>query len=85
MDVRETALLPFFLHQLTIDYFKQLNISTVGNGTVGASITGPTSGYNPSLSRSFVVFFLFLYKLSANMNNLYATTGNQDTFLDYNR
>jgi hypothetical protein len=52
-----------------IDYFKQLNMLTVGNGTAGASGTGPASGYNLKLSRLFV---LFLYRLSANMNNLYA-------------
>jgi hypothetical protein len=33
VDVCGTALLPFFLHQLTIDYFKYLNMSTIGNGT----------------------------------------------------
>jgi hypothetical protein len=71
-DVRGTALLPFFLHQLTIDYFKQLNMLTVGNGTVGASGTSPASGYNLKLSRLFDVFVLFLYRLSTNTNNLYA-------------
>jgi hypothetical protein len=71
-DVRGTALLSFFLHQLMIDYFKQLNTSTVGNGTAGASGTGPASGYNLKLSHLFVVFVLFLYKLSANTNNIYA-------------
>jgi hypothetical protein len=55
-----------------IDYFKQLNMSTVGNGTVSASGTGPASGYNLKLSRLFIVFILFLYRLSANTNNLYA-------------
>jgi hypothetical protein len=55
-----------------INYFKQLNTSTVGNGTVGASGTGPASGYNLKLSHLFVVFVLFLYKLSANTNNIYA-------------
>jgi hypothetical protein len=71
-DVRGIALFPFFLHQLTIDYFKQLNMSIVGNGTASASGTGPASGYNLKLSHLFVVFVLFLYRLSANMNNLYA-------------
>jgi hypothetical protein len=70
-DVRGTAQLSFFLHQLTIDYFKLLNMSTVGNGTVGASSTSPTSWYNLTLSHLFVVFILFLYRLSTN--NLYAT------------
>jgi hypothetical protein len=69
-----TALLPFFLHQLTIDYFKQINVSTVGNDTVGASGTSPSSGYNLTLSRLFIVFVLFLYRLSTNTNNLYAAT-----------
>jgi hypothetical protein len=71
-DVLGTALLPFFLHQQTIDYFKQLNMSTVGNGTAGASGTGPVSWYNMKLSHLFVVFVLFLYKLSVNTNNLYS-------------
>jgi hypothetical protein len=65
------VLLPFFLHQLTTDYFKQLNMSTVGNGTAGASGIDHTSGYNLTLSRLFIVFILFLYKLSANTNNHY--------------
>jgi hypothetical protein len=55
-DVRGTALLPFFLHQLTIDYFKQLNMLTVGNGTAGVSSTGPGSEYNPKLSRLFIYY-----------------------------
>jgi hypothetical protein len=43
-DIRGTALLSFFMHQLTIDYFKLLNMLTVvRNGTTGASNTGPTS------------------------------------------
>jgi hypothetical protein len=62
-DICETTLLPFFLHQLTINYFKQLNMSTVG--------TGPFSGYNLKFSRLFIVFVLFLYRLSVNSNNLY--------------
>jgi hypothetical protein len=41
-DIRGIALLLFFLHQLTINYFKQLNMSTIGNGTAGASGTGLT-------------------------------------------
>jgi hypothetical protein len=61
-----------FLHQLTIDYFKQLNISTIENGTTDASGTDHASGYNLKLSRLFVVFVLFLYRLSANTNDLYA-------------
>jgi hypothetical protein len=69
MDIRGTALLPFFLHQLKIDYFKQLNMSTVGNNTAGASSTGSASGYNLELSCLFVVFFLFLHGLSANSTN----------------
>jgi hypothetical protein len=72
-DVRGTALLLFFLHQLMIDYFKQLNMSTVGNGTAGAFGTGPASGYNLKLSCLFVVFVLFLYRLITSTNNLYAT------------
>jgi hypothetical protein len=56
-----------------IDYFKQFNMSTVGNGTAGASGTGPASGYNLKLSCLFVVFVLFLYRLSANTNNIYTT------------
>jgi hypothetical protein len=71
-DVRGTALLLFFLHQLTIDYFKQFNMSTVGNGSAGASGTGPDLGYNLKLSYLFLVFVLFLYRLSTNTNNLYA-------------
>jgi hypothetical protein len=71
VDVRGTALLPFFLHQLKIDYFEQLNMSTVGNGTASAFSTGPTSGYNLEHSRLFVVFFLFLYRLSVNTYNPY--------------
>jgi hypothetical protein len=71
MDVCGTARLPFFLHQPTIDYFKQLNISTVRNGTASVSGTGPASGYNLTLSHLFVVFVLFLYRLSMNSNNLY--------------
>jgi hypothetical protein len=47
-------------------------MSTVGNSTVGASDTGPASGYNLKLSCLFVVFVLFLYRLSVNTNNLYA-------------
>jgi hypothetical protein len=70
-DVRGTALLPFFLHQLTIDYFMQLNMSTIGNGTAGASGTGPALGYNLTLSRLFIVFVLFLYGLNVNTNNIY--------------
>jgi hypothetical protein len=66
-----SQLLSFFLHQLKIDYFELLNMSTVGNGTAGASGTGPASGYNLELSRLFVVFFLFLHRLSANTNNPY--------------
>jgi hypothetical protein len=47
--------------------------STVRNGTDGVSGTGPALGYNLKLSRLFAVFVLFLYRLSVNTNNLYAT------------
>ena len=57
-----------------IDYFKQLNMSTVGNGTTGVSGTGPASGYNLNLLYLLVVFFLFLYRLSVNTNTLYDVT-----------
>jgi hypothetical protein len=70
--VYRTALLLFFLHQITINYFKQLNISTVRNGTTGASVTSPASRYNLKLSHLFIVFVLFLYRLSVNTNKLYA-------------
>jgi hypothetical protein len=63
VDVHGTAVLPFFLHQLKIDCFEQLNMSTVGNGTIGACGTDPASGYNLGLLR--------LHRLSVNMNNLY--------------
>jgi hypothetical protein len=46
-------------------------MSTIGNGTTGVSGTGPNSGYNLELSYLFVVFFLFLYRLSTNTNNSY--------------
>jgi hypothetical protein len=46
-------------------------MSTVGNGTTGASDTGPASGYNLELSHLLVVFFLFLYRLSVNTSNPY--------------
>jgi hypothetical protein len=46
-------------------------MSTVGNGTTGASGTGPASGYNPVLSHLFIMFFLLLYRLSANTSNPY--------------
>jgi hypothetical protein len=45
---------------------------TVGNDTTGAFGTGPASGYNLVLSYLLVVFFLFLYRLSANTSNPYA-------------
>jgi hypothetical protein len=48
-------------------------MSTVGNGTTGAFGTGPASGYNLELYHLLVVFFLFLYRLSANTSNSYAT------------
>jgi hypothetical protein len=48
-------------------------MSTVGNGTTGASGTGPISGYNLVLSYLFIVFFLFLYGLNVNTSNLYTT------------
>jgi hypothetical protein len=41
-------------------------MSTVGDGTAGAS------GNNLKLSRFFIVFVLFLNRLSTNMNNHYA-------------
>jgi hypothetical protein len=47
-------------------------MSIVRNDTAGASGTGPASGYNLKLSRLFVMFVLFLYRLSANTNNIYA-------------
>jgi hypothetical protein len=50
----------------------QLNMSTVGNDTAGASGTDHTSGYNLTLSRLFIVLILFLYRLSMNTNKLYA-------------
>jgi hypothetical protein len=56
-----------------IYYFKQFNMSTVGNGTAGASGTGPASRYNLKLSHLFIVFILFLYRLIMNTNNLYTT------------
>jgi hypothetical protein len=71
VDIRGTTLLPFFQHQLKIDYFEQLNTSTIGNGTAGASDTCLASGYNLELIRLFIVFFLFLHRLSVNMNNPY--------------
>jgi hypothetical protein len=48
-------------------------MSTVGNDTTGASGTSHASGYNLVLSHLFIVFFLFLYRLSANTSNPYAT------------
>jgi hypothetical protein len=56
---------------IKIDYFKQLNMSTVWNGTTGAFGTGSVSGYNLKFSHVFVVFFLFLYRLCVNTNNPY--------------
>jgi hypothetical protein len=47
-------------------------MSTVKNGTTGASGTGPASGYNLELSYLLCVFFLFLYILSVNTSNPYA-------------
>jgi hypothetical protein len=47
-------------------------MSIVGNGTTEASGTGPASGYNLVLSHLFIMFFLFLYKLSTNTSNPYA-------------
>jgi ABC-type anion transport system duplicated permease subunit len=47
-------------------------MSTIRNGTTGASDTGPASGYNLVLSYLPVVFFLFLYRLSTNTSNPYA-------------
>jgi hypothetical protein len=48
-------------------------MSTVRNCTTGASGTDPASGYNLMLSHLFIVFFLFLYKLSVNTINPYTT------------
>jgi peptidoglycan/LPS O-acetylase OafA/YrhL len=51
-------------------------MSIVGNGTTGASSIDPASGYNLMLSHLLIVllivFFLFLYRLSANTSNPYA-------------
>jgi hypothetical protein len=59
-----------------IDYFKQLNMSNVGNDIISASGTSggtsPASEYNLMLSHLFVMFVMFLYRLSANTNNIYA-------------
>jgi hypothetical protein len=46
-------------------------MSTIGNGTTGASGAGPASGYNLELSHLLVMFFLFLYRLSVNTSNPY--------------
>jgi hypothetical protein len=46
-------------------------MSTVENGTIRASGTGPASGYNLVFSHLFIVFFLFLYRLSVNTSNSY--------------
>jgi hypothetical protein len=46
-------------------------MSTVGNGTTGASGTGPDSEYNLELSHLLVIFFLFLYRLNAKTSNPY--------------
>jgi hypothetical protein len=48
-------------------------MSTVGNNTAGASGTDPILGYNLKPSRLFIMFVLFLYRLSVNTNNFYAT------------
>jgi hypothetical protein len=48
-------------------------MSTVGNGTTDAFDTGLASGYNLKLSHLLVMFFLFLYRLSANVSNPYDT------------
>jgi hypothetical protein len=45
-------------------------MSIIGNGTTGASGTGPASGYNLELSHLLVVF---LYRLSVNTSNPYDT------------
>jgi hypothetical protein len=51
-------------------------MSIVGNGTTGASSIDHASGYNLMLSHLLIVllivFFLFLYRLSANTSNPYA-------------
>jgi hypothetical protein len=54
-----------------INYFNLLNMSTSGNDTVGASATGPASGYNMDFLHLFVMLFLFLHRLSVNTNNPY--------------
>jgi hypothetical protein len=46
-------------------------MSAVGNDTVGASDTGPASGYNLKLSHLFIIFVPLLYRLSVNTTNLY--------------
>jgi hypothetical protein len=46
-------------------------MSTVGNGTTGASDTDPASRYNLELSHLLIVFFLFLYRFSMNTSNPY--------------
>jgi hypothetical protein len=38
----------------------------------GACDTDPVSGYNMTLSHLFIVFVMFVYRLSASMNNFYA-------------
>jgi hypothetical protein len=48
-------------------------MSTVGNGTTDAFDTGLASGYKLKLSHLLVMFFLFLYRLSANVSNPYDT------------
>jgi hypothetical protein len=48
-------------------------MSTVGNGTTGASGTGPVSGYNLELYYLLIVFFLFLYRLNTDTSNPYNT------------
>jgi Ca2+/Na+ antiporter len=46
-------------------------MSTIRNGTASDFDTDPASGYNMRLSCLFLMFFLFLYRLSMNMNNPY--------------
>jgi hypothetical protein len=74
----------FYLPASTeIGYFNQLNMSTIRNGTAGASDTDPASRYNLKLSHLFIVFFLFIYRLSVNTNNPYDAIGTTWSSLIY--
>jgi hypothetical protein len=70
-DIYETGLLPFFRHQLRSDYFKQLNMSTIGNDTVSAFGISPVLGYKLDFLLLFIEFFVLSYRLSGNINNHY--------------